>query len=68
MPAAFASARDTYRERGAIVIRGLDHFQVWLFLMFKQHRRLAAHLVMPTFDTEDEALLFLSERLRPVRA
>lgn len=67
LPGAFAATRETYSARGAVVVRGLDHFQVWLFLMLKQHRRLAAHLVMPAFDSEAEALRFLSERLRPVR-
>jgi len=66
LPAAFARFEHTFVERRAVVVRGLDHFQVWTLLMLRKHKKLAAHLVMPKFDTEEAAIAFLAERLRPI--
>jgi len=66
MPGDFAAHLATYRDHDAIVIDGLDYFQIWLLLMFKRYRTLARHFVdlRPTRRSDTEIIALLRTRTR----
>lgn len=68
MPGEFEANRARYGAEKAIVIRGLDFFQVWALLMVGAHRKIAEHMValpgMP--ESVDERVALLHERLAPI--
>ncbi len=68
MPADFEANLTTYRERDAIVIEGLDYFQIWALLMARRYRTLARRFVdlRETRRSEDEIIALLRARTRPV--
>jgi fatty acid desaturase len=69
LPAEFEANRATYGREDAIVFDGVDFFQVWVLLMLKQHRRLAARVVkLPGAPerTFEQTVEWLRTRLRPI--
>ncbi len=66
MPDDFLANLATYRDQGAVVIDGLDYFQIWALLMLKRYKTLAAHYVElgPTRRSEAEIIALLRERTR----
>jgi fatty acid desaturase len=57
-----------YGTQDAIVFRGIDFFQVWLFLMLGRWHSLArAFVQLPgaPVRTEDQVIAFLQDRVRP---
>jgi len=68
-PVEFDRRLADYGREDAIVLHGLDFFQVWVLLMAKRWRRLARAFVrLPGAParTEAEVIAFLKGRLRPV--
>ncbi|MBX3465957.1 MAG: fatty acid desaturase [Planctomycetes bacterium] len=61
LPGELLEHLDTYRDQGALVLEGLDFFQVWALLMVKDHDTLARHVVhlggAPRSHDETVALL-----------
>jgi fatty acid desaturase len=66
MPDDFLANVATYRDQGAVVIDGLDYFQIWALLMLKRYKTLAAHYVDlgATRRSEAEIITLLRERTR----
>jgi fatty acid desaturase len=68
-PAEFEAHLEEYGRNDAVVLRGVDFFQVWLLLMTGNWNRLERAFVRlpgaPARD-HDEAVAFLRSRLRPV--
>ena len=70
-PAEFERRLEEYGRSDAIVLEGVDFFQVWLFLMAGRWDRLARAFVrLPGAParTHDEVVAFLRSRVRPVVA
>ncbi|PIE17324.1 MAG: fatty acid desaturase [Proteobacteria bacterium] len=65
-PAYFAKTREQMIEARTLVFRKIDYFQIWLLLMFKQHRRLARYFVNLDPEralSEDEVVALIKRRL-----
>ncbi|HET8725496.1 MAG TPA: fatty acid desaturase [Anaeromyxobacteraceae bacterium] len=70
-PAWFESRLEEFGRSDAVVLRGVDFFQVWLLLMTGRWNRLAAAFVrLPGAPerTDAEVVAFLKSRVRPVAA
>ncbi len=66
MPADFLKNLDRYREHGAAVFSGLDHFGVWWLLMSKQWGRLAdAYVDLSGSMTREQVIAHLKTRVQP---
>ncbi len=68
MPADFIANKDKYAQEGAIVFEGLDFFFVSVLLWTGQYKTLAKRYVrLGGPMTDDEVILLLKERVKPVR-
>jgi len=69
MPADFYDNVAKYAKEGAIVFRGIDFFQVWLYLMLGRYDWLAERWVELDGKgrSKDEIIELLKSRTRPVR-
>jgi fatty acid desaturase len=68
-PAEFENRLEEYGRSDAVVLEGVDFFQVWLLLMTGRWDRLARAFVrLPGAParTHDEAVSFLKSRVRPI--
>ncbi len=68
-PEAFEAQRVQYGRSDAVVLEGLDFFQVWLLLMTGRWDRLArAFVLLPGAPerTHEEVVAFLRSRVRPL--
>ena len=68
-PAAFEGQLEAYGRNDAVVLEGVDFFQVWLLLMTGRWDRLARAFVrLPGAParTHDEVVAFLQSRVRPI--
>jgi len=68
-PAEFERHLEEYGRNDAVVLRGVDFFQVWLLLMSGNWDRLARAFVrLPGAPerTHEEAIAFLRTRVRPI--
>jgi len=68
-PVEFERHLEEYGRNDAVVLRGLDYFQVWLLLMRGDWDRLARAFVrLPGAPerTHEEAIAFLRTRVRPI--
>jgi hypothetical protein len=70
-PVEFERHLADYAREDAIVLRGLDFFQVWVLLMTGSWNRLArafVHLPGAPLRSEAEVIAFLKSRVRPIPA
>jgi hypothetical protein len=68
-PVEFERNLDEYGRNDAVVLQGVDFFQVWLLLMTGGWDRLARAFVrLPGAPerTHDEVVAFLRARVRPI--
>lgn len=68
MPTDFQRNIEKYRENESVVFDGLEYLQIWFFLMTKNYRKLAGHVVDlgEKLRTQDETIAFLKQRLAAI--
>ncbi|MCP4443157.1 MAG: fatty acid desaturase [Aureispira sp.] len=65
-PGSFINNTKKYGENKALVFEGIDFQMVWFFLMIKNYKKLAKHLIdlHGAFESDEHAIQVMKERTR----
>jgi len=68
LPDEFLKNLDKYTTENSIIFEGIDFFMVWFFLMTKNYKALAKHMVIvnPNITTQEQAIAFFKERVQRI--
>src|SRR5246127_1977804 len=68
LPEEYLKNQNKYITENSIIFEGVDFFMVWFFLMTKNYKALAKHMVVvnPNITTEEQAIALLKERVQRI--
>jgi fatty acid desaturase len=69
MPSEFQNNLNEYHQKRTVIFKTLDYQTIWVFLMFKNYKKIAQYIVQDPNNKRDleETITFLKSKLAPIK-